>query len=275
MGLGATSIQTVTTQKTHWSASDAKTPHIHLRKQIHLEHNAENRHHIQQALTLRLEFRRTWFIFLSLFCFHRISNSLCISSFHRYHSVRQRSESQWTVSVSHRRVRWFPGPKDKQPQLDFILSTFFLSAIWQLRGQYLVQQAKLRVLLLWVFTAWVWMFLHQEDISLFTLENIHKYYYCYVIRATLFGFMQGFLYFLPSMREMRVTTFRLQQNRSIFYILFHTQHYHCLYYVVGPGELPRSLTSCHALPIFINERNDILKQTHISISDKVQRHWSF
>ncbi len=38
------------------------------------------------------------------------------------------------------------------------------------------------------------------------------------------------------------------------------QHYHCLHYVVGPGELPRSLTSCHALPVFVNERYDILQR---------------
>ncbi len=41
----------------------------------------------------------------------------------------------------------------------------------QLGAEYLVQQAKFGVLLLWVFTAGVRVFLHQENISLFTLEN--------------------------------------------------------------------------------------------------------
>jgi hypothetical protein len=35
---------------------------------------------------------------------------------------------------------------------------------------YLVQQAKLGVVLLWVLTAWVWVLLHQEHIPLFTLK---------------------------------------------------------------------------------------------------------
>lgn len=36
---------------------------------------------------------------------------------------------------------------------------------------YLVQQAKLGVVLLWVLTAWVWVLLHQKHIPLFTLKH--------------------------------------------------------------------------------------------------------
>lgn len=35
--------------KTHWSALDGKTPHIHLKKQIHLEHNKQNCHDSQHT----------------------------------------------------------------------------------------------------------------------------------------------------------------------------------------------------------------------------------
>lgn len=39
------------------------------------------------------------------------------------------------------------------------------------RIKYLVQKAKFRVLLFRVFTAWIRVFLHQENIALFALEN--------------------------------------------------------------------------------------------------------
>lgn len=43
-----------------------------------------------------------------------------------------------------------------------------------------------------------------------------------------------------------------------FIPLFHTKRYHCLHYVVGPREFSRPLASCHALPVLVNERYDIL-----------------
>lgn len=45
----------------------------------------------------------------------------------------------------------------------------------QQSGQYLVQQAKLGVFLLWVFASRVRVFLHQENISLFTLKQQEKH----------------------------------------------------------------------------------------------------
>lgn len=52
-----------------------------------------------------------------------------------------------------------------------------LQTVQQLCGQYLIQQAKLGVLLLWVFTARIRVFLHQEHVSLFTLEKKKNCYY--------------------------------------------------------------------------------------------------
>lgn len=55
---------------------------------------------------------------------------------------------------------------------------YILNWTEQLHGQYLVQQAKFGVLLFWVFAARVRMFLHQENISFFTLgEKKQNYNY--------------------------------------------------------------------------------------------------
>lgn len=43
------------------------------------------------------------------------------------------------------------------------------------RSQYLIQKAKLGVLLLWVFTSRIRSFFHQKNISLFTLGTKNKY----------------------------------------------------------------------------------------------------
>lgn len=43
-----------------------------------------------------------------------------------------------------------------------------------------------------------------------------------------------------------------------FIPLFRTKRYHCLHYVVGPREFSWPLASCHALPVLVNERYDIL-----------------
>ena len=74
-------------------------------------------------------------------------------------------------------THWFysqpPGGNEDvlDPSSYYVLHTALLS------GEYLVQQAKFGVLFLWVFTAGVRVLLHQEDISLFTLENLHQCYY--------------------------------------------------------------------------------------------------
>lgn len=65
-------------------------------------------------------------------------------------------------------IHWF-----LQPQAIY----YVLHTVQQVGGEYLVQQAKFGVLLLRVFTARVRVFLHQENISLFTLQNEQKYYY--------------------------------------------------------------------------------------------------
>lgn len=40
--------------------------------------------------------------------------------------------------------------------------------------------------------------------------------------------------------------------------LFDRKSYHCLHDVVGPSEFSGSLTSCHTLPVLVNERYNIL-----------------
>lgn len=118
------------------------------------------------------------------------------SVLYAYHSARQQWEQQWSVSVCHMKVRCFPGPTQEQQQLKLYFrcaqtffsvcsSSSFLCAVHCTTsgGEYLVQQAKFGVLLLGVFTAGVRVFLHQEDISLFTLENKQNYYY--IITVTM------------------------------------------------------------------------------------------
>lgn len=47
------------------------------------------------------------------------------------------------------------------------------------------------------------------------------------------------------------------------------EYYHCFHDVVGPSDLSWSLTSCHTLPVLVNEWYDIL-QREIKTIDKLK-----
>lgn len=100
--------------------------------------------------------------------------------------------------------------------------------------KHLIQQAKLGVLLLGVFAARVRVFFHQENISLFTLENNKQ----------------------RIQHELRLQSHIFWIHVRIFVL---SPGYHRLHDVVRPRQLPRPLTRRHALPVFIDERYDVLQ----------------
>lgn len=132
---------------------------------------------------------------------------------------------------------------------------YVLHTAQRLSGAYLIQQAELGVLLLWVFAARVRVLLHQENISLFTLEKKNTRAHrvgaggCSKPTAGRDSFKEGSLLRAKS----------LPLTASAFKAALYTEYYHRLHYIVGPSELSRSLTSCHALPVLVNEWYDILQ----------------
>lgn len=55
--------------------------------------------------------------------------------------------------------------------------------------QYLIKQAKFRIVLLRVFAAGVWMFFHQEHVTLFNLRSVQGMLMLHTVKqATVFKF---------------------------------------------------------------------------------------
>lgn len=110
-----------------------------------------------------------------------------------------------------------------------------ISDMLPINGPYLIQKAKLGVLLLWVFTSRIRPFFHQKNITLFTLE--------------------------PEKKQINIKfIYQIHTSREPGNYLSAPEYYHCFYNVVGPSDLPRPLTSCHTLPVLVDEWYDVLQR---------------
>lgn len=106
-------------------------------------------------------------------------------------------------------------------------------------GSHLIKQTKFGIVLFRVFAAGVGMFFHQENITLFNLKSKqHK---------STFKKLYN-----PHYRHKKIII-KNQENLSNFSITHHS-----LDNIIWPCQFARPLTSRHTLPVFVNERNDVL-----------------
>lgn len=156
--------------------------HIHLRKEIHLEHSAQNCHDGHYILHYSLEeFNQACDVSPPGRCGYRVNewslmfypcNFKCVFYLlyiFVFFVLTIQSPSSGCSSCLFLCVIWGSnGSQVLQMKRDHTNVTR-ISDIQPINGQYLIQKAKLGVFLLWVFTSRIRSFFHQKNITLFAL----------------------------------------------------------------------------------------------------------